>query len=62
MAVRVFAGLALICALAGIGLFFLHAFSYVIALALAVAFALGAVVARMVKPSGDTRARQTIRA
>lgn len=46
MAFRVLAGLAVICAIAGIALFALHAFSYVIALALAVVFALGAILAR----------------
>jgi hypothetical protein len=51
MAFRVLAGLAALCALAGIALFFLHAFSYVIALAVAVVFALGAVVAKSLKPS-----------
>jgi membrane protein YdbS with pleckstrin-like domain len=52
VAFRVLAGLAVICALAGITLFFLHAFSYVIALALAVVFALGATVARFLRPLG----------
>jgi hypothetical protein len=51
MALRVLAGLAVICALAGIVLFLLQAFSYVIALALAVVFALGAVLAKGLKPS-----------
>ena len=50
MAVRVLAGLAVTCAVAGIALFFLHAFSYVIALALAFVFALGATVARLIRP------------
>jgi hypothetical protein len=52
MAFRVLTGLAVICALAGIALFFLGAFSYVIALAVAAVFALGAVVARSLRPSG----------
>ena len=52
MAFRVLAGLALICALAGVALFSLGAFSYVIALAVAVVFALGALIARSLKPSG----------
>lgn len=52
MAFRVLAALAVLCALAGIALFFLGAFSYVIALAVAVVFALGAIVARSLKPSG----------
>lgn len=52
MAFRVLAALAVICALAGIALFFLQAFSYVIAVALAVVFSLGAIVARSLKPSG----------
>jgi len=51
MAFRVLAGLAVICALAGVSLFLLQAFSFVIALALAVVFALGAVLARSLKPS-----------
>jgi hypothetical protein len=51
VAFRVLAVLALICAIAGIALFFLHAFSYVIALALAVVFALGAVLARALQRS-----------
>lgn len=50
MAFRVLACLALICAVAAIVLFFLKAFSYVIALAVAVVFALGAVAARSLKP------------
>lgn len=52
MAFRVLSGLAVICTFAGIALFFLHAFSYVIAVALAVVFALGAVAAWSLKPSG----------
>ena len=39
MAFRVLAALAVISVVAGIGLFFLHAFSYVIAVALAAVFA-----------------------
>jgi len=52
MAFRVLGSLALLCALVGIVLFFVGAFSSVIALAVAVVFALGAVVARSIKPSG----------
>lgn len=52
MALRVLAALAVICALAAIVLFFLHAFSYVIAVALAVVFVLGAIVARVLQTSG----------
>ena len=52
MAFRVLAGLAAVCALAAIVLFSLGAFSYVILVALAVVFALGAVAARTLKPSG----------
>lgn len=51
MAFRVLAALAVISVVAGIGLFFLHAFSYVIAIALAAVFALGAVAARALSPS-----------
>jgi hypothetical protein len=51
MAFRVLAGLAVICVVAGVALFFLKAFSYVIALALAVVFALGAFTAKVLKPS-----------
>jgi hypothetical protein len=46
VAFRVLGVLAVMCAFAGIALFFLHAFSYVIVLALAAVFALGAVAAR----------------
>jgi hypothetical protein len=52
MAFRVLAALAVICALAAIVLFSLGAFSSVIAAALAAVFALGALVARSLKPSG----------
>jgi hypothetical protein len=53
MAFRVLAGLALICGVAGIVLLlFFSPFSSVIVLAVAVVFALGAVVARSLKPSG----------
>jgi uncharacterized membrane protein YoaK (UPF0700 family) len=52
MALRVLAVLAVISALAAIALFFLHAFSYVIAVALAVVFVLGAIVARIPQISG----------
>ena len=52
MAFRVLAALALVCAAAALALFVLHAFSYVIAVALAVVFALGALLARGLKPSG----------
>lgn len=52
MAFRVLTGLAVICALVAIALFSLGAFSSVIAVSLAVVFALGAVVARSLKPSG----------
>jgi CRISPR/Cas system endoribonuclease Cas6 (RAMP superfamily) len=45
MAIRVLSALAVICAVAGIALFTLHAFSYVIALALAAVFAIGALAA-----------------
>lgn len=51
MAFRLLGGLAAVCALAGIALFLLQAFSYVIALALAAVFALGAVVAKSLTPS-----------
>lgn len=50
MAVRVLSALAVICAIAGIALFFMQAFPYVIALALAAVFALGALVARALPP------------
>jgi hypothetical protein len=53
VAFRVLAGLAAICGLAAIVLLLGHAFSYVIAAALAVVFAVGAVMARIlaaVKP------------
>ena len=46
MAVRVLSALAVICVVAGIALFFMGAFSSVIAIALAAVFALGAFVAR----------------
>lgn len=52
MAFRVLTGLAAVCALTAIVLVSLGAFSSVIAVALAVVFALGAVVARSLKPSG----------
>ncbi len=52
MAFRVLSVLALICTIAAIALFFLHAFSYVIALALAAVFAFGAVVAWSLTSSG----------
>ena len=52
MAFRVFAGLAVICGLAAVALFSLGAFSSVIAAALTLVFALGAVVARSLRPSG----------
>lgn len=52
MAFRVLVTLAATCGLAAIALFILHAFSYVIAVALAVVFALGAVVARSLTASG----------
>lgn len=51
MAFRVLAGLAVTCAIAATALFLLHAFSYVIALALSVVFALGAVLARALERS-----------
>jgi Na+-translocating ferredoxin:NAD+ oxidoreductase RnfD subunit len=51
MALRVLVLLALICGVAAILLFFLHAFSYLIAVALAVVFGLGALVARVVQRS-----------
>lgn len=51
MAFRVLTGLAVICALAGLVLFSLGAFSSVIAVALALVFALGAVVARSLTSS-----------
>jgi membrane protein YdbS with pleckstrin-like domain len=57
MAFRLLAGLALICAVAAVGLFFLHAFSYVIALALAVVFALGALAANSLRRLRASRVR-----
>lgn len=55
MAVRVLSALAVICALAGVALFFMHAFSYVIALALAAVFGLGALVAMGIPHSSAPR-------
>lgn len=49
MAFQVLAVLALICGVAGIALFVLHAFSYVIALALAAIFGLGAILAKALR-------------
>jgi hypothetical protein len=48
--------LAVICAVAAVVLFLLQAFSYVIAVALAVVFGLGALVARVLQRS-SARAR-----
>ena len=53
MAFRVLAGLAAICGVATVVLFSLGAFSSVIAAALTVVFALGAVVAKSLKPSSS---------
>jgi uncharacterized membrane protein len=52
MAFRVLAALAVICALAAIVLFSLGGFASVLAIELAVVFALGALIARSRKPSG----------
>ena len=49
MAFRFLSGLALISAVAAVSLFFLHAFSYVVALALAVVFAIGALAANSLR-------------
>jgi hypothetical protein len=55
MAFRFLAVLALICSVAAVGLFLLHAFSYVIALALAVVFAIGALAANSLRRQRATR-------
>lgn len=55
MAFRVLLALTVISLVAGVGLFLLHAFSYVIALALAAVFALGTVAARVLDSSRAVR-------
>jgi hypothetical protein len=49
MAFRVLALLAVICAIAGTALLVLHAFSYVIAFAIAAVFAFGALTAKTIE-------------
>jgi hypothetical protein len=60
MAFRVLASLAVICALAAIALFSLRAFSSVLAVALAVVFALGAVVARTLNHQAASAAAASV--
>jgi uncharacterized membrane protein len=55
LALRVLLALSAIFAVAGVALFFLHAFSYVIALALAAVFALGTLAAKVLESSRAVR-------